>query len=379
MKEVQEQVRAAAMRRFESFAEEGNPDLPLFKQVGMQMVLFGVWEPKLYQLLFMQENRSAVRFDDVFGELDPTAETCLKGLREEYGLTEPEARLLFEHVWIYTFGVGSLCATGVCRFSEQTLGEMLTTEFRAMMLLVKNQWEEPTMKSESSELAPLSRPQWAPDPAARQAPQKAAGPLDACRKKSSPPEPTPNRKSTTCWIGKPFSTIPPPFAASSTTSAFSTAPQTAAATGRKSPSPRSKNFSRKTSDPVFPKEPPFSARARGARPFRPHAPIKKRPGAAMPRRGFLIFQNDSFLSAFSLCPGENRTDRAQRRAFRLFERHRLLFGFLFFLLLLVIDPEPPADIADRHRSRHGKSAPKELFHINPSLIDSTSRIAHFPP
>lgn len=137
MKEVQEQVRAAAMRRFESFAEEGNPDLPLFKQVGMQMVLFGMREPKLYQLLFMQENRSAVRFEDVFGELGPTAETCLKGLREEYALTEPEARLLFEHVWIYTFGVGALCATGVCRFSEQTLGEMLTTEFRAMMLLVK--------------------------------------------------------------------------------------------------------------------------------------------------------------------------------------------------------------------------------------------------
>lgn len=137
MPEVREQVRAAAMRRFESFAGQGDPGLPLFKQVGMQMVLFGVREPKLYQLLFMQENRSAVRFDDVFGELGPTAETCLEGLREEYTLTEPEARLLFEHVWIYTFGVGALCATGVCRFSEKTLGEMLTTEFRAMMLLVK--------------------------------------------------------------------------------------------------------------------------------------------------------------------------------------------------------------------------------------------------
>ena len=137
MKEVQDAVRAAAMRRFESFAEQKLPGMPLFKQVGMRMVLFGAREPKLYQLLFMQENRNAVSFDDVFGELGPTAETCIALIRETYSLSETEAMLLFENVWIYTFGVGALCATRVCHFSEEKLGEMLSTEFQAMMLLVK--------------------------------------------------------------------------------------------------------------------------------------------------------------------------------------------------------------------------------------------------
>ena len=137
MKEVQQAVRAAAMRRFEGFAEPSRPDMPLFKQVGMQMVRFGMREPKLYQLLFMQEKRSAVSFDDVFGDLGPTAETCIRLIREEYNLDEAAAGLLFENVWIYTFGVGALCATRVCQFSEERLGEMLTTEFQAMMLLVK--------------------------------------------------------------------------------------------------------------------------------------------------------------------------------------------------------------------------------------------------
>ena len=137
MKEVQDAVRAAAMRRFESFAEQKLPGMPLFKQVGMRMVLFGAREPKLYQLLFMQENRNTVSFDDVFGELGPTAETCIALIRETYSLSETEARLLFENVWIYTFGVGALCATRVCHFSEERLGEMLSTEFQAMMLLVK--------------------------------------------------------------------------------------------------------------------------------------------------------------------------------------------------------------------------------------------------
>lgn len=142
MKEVQDEVRNAAMRRFEGFAKQKLPDMPLFKQVGMQMVLFGAREPKLYQLLFMRENRNAVSFDDVFGELGPTAETCIGLIRKEYGMSESEAKLLFENVWIYTFGVGALCATRVCRFSEEKLGQMLSTEFRAMMLLVKSETGE---------------------------------------------------------------------------------------------------------------------------------------------------------------------------------------------------------------------------------------------
>ena len=137
MKEVQDEVRAAAMRRFERFAAQTLPDMPPFKQVGMQMVLFGAKEPKLYQLLFMQENHNAASFDDVFGALGPTAETCIQSLRNAHGLTEAESRLLFETVWIYTFGIGALCATGTCRFSEQRLGEMLSTEFQAMLLFVK--------------------------------------------------------------------------------------------------------------------------------------------------------------------------------------------------------------------------------------------------
>ena len=87
MQEVQDAVREAAMRRFETFAAQKLPDMPLFKQVGMQMVLFGAKEPKLYQLLFMQENRSAASFDDVFGALGPTAQTCIELLQAQYDLS----------------------------------------------------------------------------------------------------------------------------------------------------------------------------------------------------------------------------------------------------------------------------------------------------
>ena len=131
MDELQQAVREAAMRRFEQF------DLPLFKRVGMRMVLFSAREPKLYQLLFMQENAGAAGFSGMVRILGSTADTCMEAIRRDYGLEPDEARMLFENVWIYTFGVGALCATNACRFSPEELGQMLTTEFQAMMLLVR--------------------------------------------------------------------------------------------------------------------------------------------------------------------------------------------------------------------------------------------------
>lgn len=139
MGQVQQELRAAAMRRFEQFREGDLPPMPLFKRIGMKMVLFGVQEPKLYQLLFMQENGEAASFEDMFGELGETAELSMRALEQDYALSAGDAKRLFENMWIYTFGVGALCATRMCRFSEERLSEMLSTQFHALMLLLKTE------------------------------------------------------------------------------------------------------------------------------------------------------------------------------------------------------------------------------------------------
>lgn len=138
MEELYGEVRKAAMKRFESYSEKAADVQPVFKRVGMQMVLFGVEEPKLYRLLFMQEHSDAVTFDDVFGELGTTADMCIDAICSDYGLDRETAKKLFENVWIYTFGVGALCASKMCSFSKERLSRMLTTEFKAMMMLVKS-------------------------------------------------------------------------------------------------------------------------------------------------------------------------------------------------------------------------------------------------
>lgn len=138
MQEVQNEVKNAAMVRFESYAHKAGTDMPLFKQIGMQMILFAKKDPHLYQLIFMSQNSDVKSFDDIYAHLGTVADDCLDAIQADYGLTHDDAKILFEHTWIHTFGIGVLCATGMCDFSEKQISEMLTQDFTAMMTLVKS-------------------------------------------------------------------------------------------------------------------------------------------------------------------------------------------------------------------------------------------------
>ena len=138
MQEVQDAVMLAAMERFEEYAHKAAHIKPVFKQVGMQMILFAKEEPKLYQLIFMSSISEAQTFDDIYAHLGSVADECLDVLQKDYDLSEDNAKTLFEHVWIHTFGIGALCATGVCDFSHEQIAEMLTQDFTAMMMLMKS-------------------------------------------------------------------------------------------------------------------------------------------------------------------------------------------------------------------------------------------------
>ena len=138
MEEVQEEVRAAALKRFEGYAEKAMHYTPVFKQVGMQMILFAMEEPKLYQLVYMSENTGATDFEGITQRLGDVAQLCVDVIQRDYGLSEKDARALFEHVWIYTFGIGALCATGMCRFSQDEIIQMLGQDFMAMLFYAKS-------------------------------------------------------------------------------------------------------------------------------------------------------------------------------------------------------------------------------------------------
>lgn len=139
MNELVEEVKTAALHRFDEYAQNDvDPGAPAFKNVGLQMILFAAEQPKLFQLLYMTETENSVSFSNIFSKLGATCEKCIGFIRRDYGLTEEEAKYLFQSVWINTFGIGVLIASRVCRYDEEEVSAMLSRHFMAVMALIKS-------------------------------------------------------------------------------------------------------------------------------------------------------------------------------------------------------------------------------------------------
>lgn len=144
MEEVHGEVVRAAKGLYRQYVKEGLKQEPAFKGVGMAYIRFALQEPKLFQLLFMEEQGEASDFTHVLAMIDENYEEILKSVQESYHLEKEKAKWLYQHLWIYTHGIATLCATKVCHFSEAEMETMLTEVFAGLfregkeMILVEN-------------------------------------------------------------------------------------------------------------------------------------------------------------------------------------------------------------------------------------------------
>ena len=56
----------------------------------------------------------------------------------DYGLNTEESKVLFQHMWTYTYGISALCATHMCMFPEKDITSRIGTEFLAITSLIKS-------------------------------------------------------------------------------------------------------------------------------------------------------------------------------------------------------------------------------------------------
>ena len=129
MEEVQKAVMDAARVLYKGYIEKGLSGAPAFKGVGIQYIRFATEEPKLFQLLFMAEHETIPGFSSILQIIDENYHKILSSIIEEYGITNSHAEKLYRHLWIYSHGIATLCATKMCRFTGQEISEMLTEVF----------------------------------------------------------------------------------------------------------------------------------------------------------------------------------------------------------------------------------------------------------
>ncbi|WP_251206092.1 TetR/AcrR family transcriptional regulator [Acetatifactor aquisgranensis] len=135
MEEVQQAVIQSAKMLYKEYVNKGLTAEHPFKGVGTQYILFSVNEPKLFQLLFMTEQSEIPDLKGVLPLIDESYEKILQSIQDDYGINEHLAEKLYRHLWIYTHGIATLCATRMCRFTGAEISSMITEVF---MSLLKN-------------------------------------------------------------------------------------------------------------------------------------------------------------------------------------------------------------------------------------------------
>lgn len=146
MEEVLAGVEDMARELYKQYVEEGLKQTPAFRGVGLAYIQFAIQEPKLFQLLFMSEKSGANDVEHVLALIDRNYEAILKSVQDSYGLVREKADRLYRHLWIYSHGIAALCATKVCHFTPQDIGEMLTEVFTGLFMKIKREEKDDSGK-----------------------------------------------------------------------------------------------------------------------------------------------------------------------------------------------------------------------------------------
>lgn len=137
MEEVQQAVIEAAKALYKQYVMKGLAEIPAFKGVGTQYILFAVNEPKLFQLLFMTEHKHVPDLSSVLPLIDESYEQILLSVKKANNINDCDAEKLYRHLWIYTHGIAALCATNMCRFTAEEISVMMTEVFISLLKNIK--------------------------------------------------------------------------------------------------------------------------------------------------------------------------------------------------------------------------------------------------
>ena len=87
----------------------------------------------LFQLLFMSAVSGKSGVESILPQIDENYEDILQSV-QKYVDTREAADMIYQHLWTYTHGIATMCATGLCSYTLEQIGERLTQIFTALMM-----------------------------------------------------------------------------------------------------------------------------------------------------------------------------------------------------------------------------------------------------
>ena len=133
MDEVLNEVQKGAREIYRQYVEQGLSETPAFRGVGMAYIRFAIEEEQLFRLLFMSEQRPVDSIEQVLMLIDESYEAILRSVEEPYHLKREDAKRVYQHLWIYSHGIATLCATGMYDFPPEEIEKQLAEIFIGLL------------------------------------------------------------------------------------------------------------------------------------------------------------------------------------------------------------------------------------------------------
>lgn len=137
MEEVLEEVLKGARELYKRYIEQGLSETPAFRGVGMAYIRFAIEEENLFSLLFMREQKPVDSIEEILMLIDESYDAILRSVEEPYHLSREDAKRIYQHLWIYSHGIATLCATGMYTFTPEEIEGQITEVFKGLLQKVK--------------------------------------------------------------------------------------------------------------------------------------------------------------------------------------------------------------------------------------------------
>ncbi len=132
IEELQQAVLEKAKEKYREYLQRGlSAELP-FKGAGLQYIRFAKEEPNLFKLLFMGagDDKTVSHYMPAHDENEP----LVRGTVEQaYGMSEEQAKRLYNHLSVYVHGIAVMYAQGGCVFTDEDVSNMLSEVFKALI------------------------------------------------------------------------------------------------------------------------------------------------------------------------------------------------------------------------------------------------------
>lgn len=141
MDDVKMAARALAIAEMIVYIKGEKTHELLMNKAAQIMISYGNNEPEMFKLIFLQDTGRKKKYQDNINEYGSLYRESITQVCQHYVLTDEEGQYLFEQMWIYAYGLGTMCALGLQSINDMEIEQRVRIFFSGMISFIRKAHE----------------------------------------------------------------------------------------------------------------------------------------------------------------------------------------------------------------------------------------------